>query len=248
MSDRSTIGKFICPKTFALAMCVVAAVVSVMGIAFRQRWSNSEGSSRVVVSRIEPTNLNNVQNMGSESEHQPPATPEPPRQPTPSTALASAVTDSFEIQIQKDGYEPKLLDRFEKYGQDAIVAFEGATGERSRAEAKALATRLKELSIISAEPLPRVSANVRVPPGPGPSWSGMSPSDIKDPERRKAYVAARQQNAVDNKKRSWLIQAQSTHSLLVIHLDFALTRMRQAGTITAKEADEVLLLSRGEQP
>ena len=75
----------------------------------------------------------------------------------------------------------------------------------------------------------------------------MSPNDIKDPERRKAYEAARQQNAVDNIKRSWLIQAHATHSQLVIHLDSALTRMKQAGIITREEADEVLLLSRGKQ-
>ena len=217
---------------------VFATVGCVIWIASLKKRSISEGGSIAVVSSTESSI---VQYGGSKSHHQPPATSEPRPLPTPRPSLASGVTDSFQSQIETDGYEPKILDRFVKYAQDAIVGFEHATGARAANEAKALATRLEELSIISAEPLPLVSFNVLVPPGAGPSWSGMSPSDIKDPERRKAYEAARQQNAVDNKKRSWLIQARSRHSQLVIHLDSALSRMKQASTITREEADAVLV-------
>ena len=223
------------------AVCVIAFVI---WDAYRKARPNP----LPVASITQQSTVDAIEVADREKQKAPSAPSTPSQQSIQSRPITSKIEDSLSLQIEKDGYNKKLLDRFVKYGTELIVAIEQREADKGAAEeAMALAARLGELRLIANEPLPYVTANVPGPPGTA-RWPGMAPELIKDPERRKAYEAALRENVVNNEKRGWLIGANASQSGLVAHLSAALSRMQDAGFLSTEKRKEILLAAKGALP
>ena len=162
---------------------------------------------------------------------------------TQAVALKSTFDLPLQEQIAMDGYDLRVIERFEKTVKGSISQMEKAEPNHVAGDARATLARMRELAEISSEPRPRSSLNFRVP---GTAFSGMRPEAIKDPVRREAYEKAIEHAAEENKKRTWLIQAHGSHNGLVDWLEAAINRQVERGALSGDVARDLISSAKAE--
>lgn len=159
--------------------------------------------------------------------------------------LKSAADEPLASQISTDCFDRRLLPRFESSIRASMTGMETASPAIRSEMISTAAGRIHELRGYTQQPLPDAKTNIRVPSGPGPSWSGMSPEAIKDPVRRQAYRDALAQNSRDAQKRNWLLSAAPTVTLLTRAFEDKMERLAAKGLITEAEAREFIQRAHG---
>jgi hypothetical protein len=148
--------------------------------------------------------------------------------PSLAAHFSSSVTEEFHVQVEKDGFQEALLDRFERQTREELKQMERMSPGRVHDTASEIAARLRDLHEVCSQPIPQVVGHVRVPPD-----SGLT------------YDQALTQMREANKKRSWLIDATGKHGEMVAQLDSLLSRLQRQGSISSDAVEEILRKARG---